>query len=90
MRRRHFCKRRSNCSNGERWDALLALAEIVGLDYFGVDCALLDGKVLIFEANANMLVQNFYDDRLFAYKQPAFEAIAQAFNAMIWERRALL
>lgn len=76
--------------DGERWDALLALAEVVGLDYFGVDCALLDGKVLVFEANANMLVQNFYDERLFNYKQPAFLAIAAAFNAMIRERRSLL
>jgi tetratricopeptide (TPR) repeat protein len=79
----------SEAFSGERWQALLALGEAIGLDYFGVDCALVDGKVLVFEANVDMLVHNFYEEELFSYKRPAFDAIAAAFNAMIRRYRSL-
>lgn len=74
---------------GESWDALRALGETIGLEYFGLDCGLVEGKVVVFEANVDMLVHNFYDEELFAYKRPAFEAIAAAFNAMVQEYRCL-
>ncbi|GAC1651712.1 MAG: hypothetical protein NVS9B12_00320 [Vulcanimicrobiaceae bacterium] len=73
-----------------RGDALGVIAETIELDYFGLDCAIVGESVLVFEANANMLVQNFYDKRLFAYKEPAFDRIRAAFNAMIRERRSPL
>lgn len=71
-----------------RWEALLAVAREVGLDYFGIDCAIAADDVLVFEANANMLVQNAYGDGIFAYKQRAFAAVSAAFNAMLRARRS--
>lgn len=54
--------------------ALDDLGEVIGLDYFGVDCALVDDRLLIFEANANMLVHQGAPE--------AFEAIARAFSGL--------
>ncbi|MDR3514864.1 MAG: tetratricopeptide repeat protein [Azospirillaceae bacterium] len=42
---------------GAAWPQLQRFAEAVGLDYFGIDCALdAGGRVVLFEANATMLV----------------------------------
>ena len=65
-----------------------ALAQIrgrIGLDYFGIDCALdRDGNIVVFEVNASMLVHN--DNPDFLYKAPAVQAIKQAFDEMLRER----
>ncbi len=43
---------------GRAADALVAIGRRLGLDFAGLDCALLpDGQVLVFEANATMLVR---------------------------------
>lgn len=84
----HFLRSPFEVFGVERWDALRVIAQEVGLDYFGLDCTIVADKVLIFEANTNMLVQNFYDERFFGYKTAAFGAITQAFNAMLRKRRS--
>jgi Flp pilus assembly protein TadD len=52
------------------WDTVFReIARAVGLDYFGVDCALLaDGSVLIFECGGGMLVHCVDSPDLFGYK----------------------
>ncbi|MDP9017507.1 MAG: tetratricopeptide repeat protein, partial [Candidatus Eremiobacteraeota bacterium] len=74
--------------SGALQTALESLAGILELDYFGVDCAIHEGKLLIFEANANMLVHGFDDRSLFGYKQHTVAKIRAAFNAML--RQSLL
>jgi tetratricopeptide (TPR) repeat protein len=57
----------------------------VGLDYFGIDCALDQrGDLLVFEVNASMLVHD--DNAEFPYKDPHVRAIKAAFEAMLRER----
>jgi tetratricopeptide (TPR) repeat protein len=62
--------------------ALAAIRDRIGLDYFGVDCALCqDGRVVVFEANASMLVHS--RNGLFPYKNAAVLRIITAFHAML-------
>lgn len=73
--------------------ATRAIAEIgrrLDLDYCGLDFSLLpDGRVLIFEANATMLVHPEEADSPFAYRNPAVTRIIAAFQAMLEKRAAL-
>jgi Flp pilus assembly protein TadD len=63
--------------------ALHAIGQCLGLDYGGADFSLLpDGRVLVFEANATMLVHPEADAR-FAYRNPAVAAIRAAFGTML-------
>lgn len=67
--------------------ALRAIAARIGLDYFGIDCAIdARGDLLVFEVNASMLVHA--DNAGFPYKDPAVRAIKQAFEAMLRQRAA--
>ena len=67
--------------------AIAAIGEIgrrLDLDYAGVDFSVLgDGRVLVFEANATMLVHPEEPDGVFAYKNRAVAAIIAAFDAML-------
>ena len=68
-------------------DALRAMARATGLDYGGVDCGLdRDGRIVVFEANASMLVHD-EKDATFAYKNPYIARIKDAFEAMVSRRR---
>jgi tetratricopeptide (TPR) repeat protein len=68
--------------------ALAEVRERIGLDFFGIDCALdHDGNLVVFEVNASMLVHN--DNPDFPYKAPAVQAIKQAFDKMLRERAGL-
>jgi len=70
-------------------DAVEEAARRLDLDYGGVDCALLpDGRVLLFEANACMLVHLDEAAQAFAYKHRYVPPIREAFTAMVWERAA--
>jgi tetratricopeptide (TPR) repeat protein len=66
---------------------MAAAAEIgrrLDLDYCGVDFTLLaDGTLLVFEANATMLVHPEAEDSPFAAKNPYVSAILTAFQAML-------
>lgn len=66
---------------------MAAIAEVgrrLDLDYCGADFAITaDGRVLTFETNATMLVHDEREDGVFAYKNPAVQAITAAFEAMI-------
>ncbi len=63
--------------------ALEAIAEIVGLDYFGVDFALApDGRLLLFEANAAMVILDPPDDPIWDYRRAAIAEARAAARAM--------
>lgn len=65
-------------------DAIEAIGERLDLDFAGVDFSMLpDGRVLVFEANATMLVHHDDEAGPFAYKNRAVHAILDAFAAMV-------
>jgi len=65
--------------------ALRAIRARIGLDYFGIDCGLdRDGRLVVFEVNASMLVHA--DNAEFPYKDPYVRAIKAAFDAMLRRR----
>ncbi len=71
---------------GEHQYAVLrAIRDAIGLNYWGVDCALdREGFVVVFEANATMLVHA--RNKQFPYKHLAVATIKSAYDAML-ERR---
>ena len=63
--------------------ATSAIAQRLGLDFFGIDCHIDEaGRMIVFEANANMNV--FYNRR--AMYEPCLDAIKKRLLAMIDER----
>lgn len=69
----------------ENYDALRMIRERIGLDYFGVDCAIdHSGNLVVFEVNASMQVHDHNAE--FPYKDPHVHAIKRAFNMMLHQR----
>jgi tetratricopeptide (TPR) repeat protein len=69
----------------DHYATLRAIKARIGLDYFGIDCALDNRRdLLVFEVNASMLVHE--DNAGFPYKDPAVRAIKQAFERLLRER----
>lgn len=69
--------------------ALALMAERLGLDYFGIDCAELpDGRLLVFELDVAMIVHDMDSETLFPYKKPAMRKLFDAFVALCAERGA--
>ncbi len=66
------------------WDDTMAqVANRIGLEYFGIDCTLsAEGTVLIFEADAAMLVHDEEPGGVFNYKRPAVEAIRRSLTEL--------
>lgn len=73
---------------GERGVAALArLVEILDLDYGGIDFAVdANGNVLLFEANATMVMVPLNDDPKWDYRRPAFDAVFAAVRTMLLDR----
>jgi tetratricopeptide (TPR) repeat protein len=70
------------------YEALRVIRERIGLDYFGIDCALdSQGNLIVFEVNASMLVHA--DNAEFPYKDPFVHAIKAAFEKMLRRRAGL-
>jgi Tfp pilus assembly protein PilF len=68
-------------------DAVVAIARRMDLDYAGIDFSLLaDGRVLVFEANATMLVHLHDPIEQFPYKHVHVPKIIAAFEAMVARR----
>ena len=68
----------------EAAQAIASIGASLGLDYAGVDFTLTpDGQVLLFEANATMLVHPEAPESALAHKNPYIERIFAAFRAMI-------
>jgi len=70
-------------------DAFRAVTERIGLDYVGLDCAeTADGKLLIFEADSDMIVHAMDPVDLFPYKQPQMRKLFAAFRQMLADAAA--
>ena len=68
-------------------DVLRSIAAVIGVDYGGIDCAMnRDGRIVVFEANAAMLVHDEKSSE-FAYKNHAIAMIKSAFDDMVSRRR---
>jgi tetratricopeptide (TPR) repeat protein len=68
------------------YQALRTIRDRIGLDFFGIDCALdASGDLVVFEVNASMLVHD--QNASFPYKGPFVRNIKLAFDAML-QRRA--
>ncbi len=64
--------------------ALKAVADRMGLDYFGLDCAELpDGRLLVFELDVAMIVHDMDSETLFPYKKPVMRKLFAAFVAAL-------
>jgi tetratricopeptide (TPR) repeat protein len=67
--------------------ALKSLQSALGLDYAGVDFGLArDGSVLLFEANATMVVQHPDEGAHWDYRRPAVDRIHAAVHRMLLRR----
>ena len=69
--------------------ALERIVATLGLDYGGIDFALDgQGNVVLFEANATMIVQPPPADEIWTYRRKPVERIIKAFQAMLRNRAA--
>lgn len=69
----------------QHYQAMHAIRQAVGLDYFGIDCGIDRAEnLVVFEVNASMLVHQ--KNEAFPYKAPFVEKIKQAFDAMLKKR----
>lgn len=68
----------------DAWQAVTAIGRRMDLDFCGLDFSLSpDGRVLVFEANATMLVHPEPDGGAFAHKNPYIARILDAFRALL-------
>ena len=64
--------------------AFAALADRIGLDYFGLDCAEApDGRLLVFEVDVALIVHDMDDPADFPYKGPAMRRLMSAVQTML-------
>lgn len=76
---------------GRGMEALERLKEALGLDYGGIDFGLnLRGEVLLFEANATMVVEQPNDDKRWDYRRSAVERIHAAVRNLLMESTGAL
>jgi hypothetical protein len=75
---------------GERCMAALSHVQaILGLDYGGIDFGLApDGSLLLFEANATMVINPPDADPMWDYRRPAITAALGAAGGMLVQRAA--
>jgi hypothetical protein len=70
--------------------ALTAIGEALGLDYAGADFALTpDGSVLLFEANATMVVNQPDPDPMWDYRRGAIAAVLEAGRRLLFRRATI-
>ena len=70
-------------------DALHAIAERFGVDYFSIDCAETpDGRLLLFEADVASIVHALDPIEVFPYKRAAMDRLFAAFLAALHRRAA--
>jgi hypothetical protein len=67
--------------------ALDRICATLDLDYGGIDCAVnARGELLLFEANATMVMAPLGTDEKWDYRRPAFDAVFSAIRRMLVER----
>lgn len=74
--------------SGALGEAIRAIAPAAGLEYFGIDCAIgRDGRLLVFEADAAMLVHTTDPVDLYPYKHEFVPRIYRALERMVDRRK---
>ena len=74
---------------GPLGDAIAAVAQRLDLDYAGLDCSIAaDGRVILFEANASMLVQLDEPQEDFPYKYTYVPRIFAAIDSLVARKLA--
>ncbi len=74
--------------SGSLGAAVRAIAPAVGLEYFGIDCAISrEGRLLVFEADAAMLVHTTDPVDLYPYKHEFVPRIYRALERMVDRRK---
>ncbi|MEC4721789.1 RimK family alpha-L-glutamate ligase [Noviherbaspirillum sp. CPCC 100848] len=69
--------------------AFQSISENLGLDYVGLDCGeAVDGRLLIFEADSDMIVHAMDPVDMFPYKQPQMHKLFAAFRRMLVDAAA--
>lgn len=64
--------------------AFAALNDVIGLEYYSIDCAETpDGRLLVFEADNAAIIHMMDPPELFAYKRPHMQAVFAAFAEML-------
>lgn len=72
---------------GQAIQALQAIASTLGLDYAGIDFALTgDGRVVVFETNATMVVVQPADEERWAYRRGPVLRVTEAVREMLLAR----
>ena len=67
--------------------AVEAIGRLLDLDYAGIDFSFLpDGRLLVFEANATMLVHPEQEDGVLRFKNPYVQRIFEAFEDLLVRR----
>jgi hypothetical protein len=70
--------------DGAAYETLVRIGAAVGLEYFGIDCGIdRDGNVLVFEADAAMLVHTSDPIELYPYKHQFVPRIYRAVERML-------
>jgi len=86
---RRFLEDMQGALGGRAMAALAGIAEVLGLDYAGIDFAIApDGSVLLFEANATMVVHPPDPDPMWDYRRCAIDAVLKAVREMLQRRIA--
>ena len=81
---RSFLEDPAGAVGARAWAAIARIGERLDLDYCGLDFSVqADGRVLVFEANATMLVHPEDEDGPLADKNPAVKRITDAFQARL-------
>jgi len=84
-----FLENMASVLGAKAMTALEGLQAAIGLDYAGVDFGLnARGEVLVFEANATMVVEQPNDDPKWDYRRVAVDRIHRAVRAMLLARSA--
>jgi glutathione synthase/RimK-type ligase-like ATP-grasp enzyme len=70
--------------------ALERIQDALGLDYAGIDFGIgPDGDLLLFEANATMVIASPDADERWAYRRAAINAVLEAVVAMMMRKAAI-
>ncbi|ALM83804.1 hypothetical protein ASB57_13200 [Bordetella sp. N] len=81
---RRFLDDPAQALGAKAWAALHAIAQRMDLDYCGIDFSLLpDGRVLVFETNASMLVHPEAEQDRLRFKNVYIDRIFDAFDALL-------
>jgi len=69
--------------------ALEGICSALALDYGGIDFAVSrEGEILLFEANATMVMIPLSNDPKWDYRRPAFDRVFAAIRGMLMDRAA--